>query len=1125
MASRFVDIFDTLRAPLCVALATLFLWSANTDAQAGSPGGEIAFSLPAGDLAEALTTFSTQSGISVIFDNRLVGGRKSPVLLGAYAADKAIAILLADTGLFFQEVDNRTWAIIVSPAARSTDVERLPSIEDDENLRRNLRDEIIVTASYRTPSHFAGTRALYTLDGEQMRLNGALNIAEPIFELPATVTSVSSANTALLLSSGGLNLADLRGLGPERTLVLVNGRRYIRTSGGNGTTLGVDLNSIPAPFVDRIEVVNQGAGAAIGMEAVAGAVNIVTREDIDGIAVTADGGISASGDAEEYSVSLLGGKRFGGDRGRIALGVTFASEASLLAQERSNTSSPYGFSENGVQSGFSVDAVFAPGFGGSGVTPYSRLSGVLTQAGDVVFLGSSDRQVVAPDGLSFEPFEGRLDQLYNWTTDFSALPEIERLIGYGAGSYELSSSHTAYAEFHFANTEVATQIGSSPVSLTRGRSLSYGDGIFVPAGDPATPAGLLTTAEGLAGAPVSGFLLDRRFVELGPRRRQIDRQTFQIAGGLEGSLGGKWRYDFSFQYGANRTSDIATGLVDDARLSTAIDAGACALVAQCSPINIFSSASITPEQVAFILADPRERVIKTREQIAQVRFSGPVYNNKDKQGYITVGLEHRRERFEDMFLPSNSSTVLGSFIIPGSFGKIALTEAYVNGSFPLIVDAPWTRFLEIGGAYRITNRQGVGEFSSLSGNARWSPVDGLEFYAHLFRGGRAPNVMEQFSAGPNLNQLFFDPCDENSGSSDSIVFANCMTSSPLSVGPGFVQDNALALSESSGNPTLREERVSSHLFGLSADIHALIPSTPGILTLSADWRRHLVTDAAVSVGAQSTINQCFHSENLSSFLCGLNPVTGNRFIQRDLLTRQILEVESTLINGGRLLTSGLDARLQYLAEFDSIPMVDMFALDILYTYIHRVRSQGLLDDAETVSEGLVAFPRHQLHATASLGTEAVKTVWTVRRRGKAASYLGIDHSAFHAPAVIYVDMALQWRIGDHGLIYAGVENIFDRDIPVVANAPNGYFFEHYDPIGRRFFCWRQGRILASSLKGRSIAPPFAINRTSAYAAHHWATHNRRAEEYASCSSLCSIGDLLFGRERDCFRRYYTFSRP
>ena len=1050
MSKTRFDICGSLRGFAGAMAAAALLVAADANATDHTHHQDIEFEFDKGDLAEALTLFSAQSGISVIFDNRLVGGFKAPALMGAYDAREAMSILLADAGLQFREVNDQTWAIVTNPA-NPAGVRQIPETHDASVPERKLRDEIIVTASYQTPSIFAGTRALYTLDSEQMRLNGALNIAEPIFELPASVTSVSAANTALLLSSGGLNLADLRGLGPERTLVLVNGRRYIRTSGGNGTTLGVDLNSIPAPFVERIEVVNQGAGAAIGMEAVAGAVNIITREEIDGLAITADGGVSQEGDASEYSVSVLGGKRFLDDRGRITLGVTYASEPSLPAQARENSFTPFGFEENGVRSGFSDMAQFSPGFGGSSFTPNSRLSGAVTQAGDVVLFSTSDRQFIASDGQSFEPYVGGLDQLYNWLTDFAALPEIERLIGYGAANYELTPSHSIYAEVHIANTKVATQIASSPVTLFSGRNASFGDGIFVSATNPFAPAGLQAQAETIVGAPVDGFLLDRRFVELGPRMRDIERQTLQIVGGIEGSLGGDWRYDISYQYGGNRTIDIASGIADGDRLATALDASACALVAGCTPINIFAPSSITPAQADFIRATPRERIIKTREQIAQMKFSGPIYENRGAQGFVTAGLEHRRERVEDEFDSTNFDSLLGEFSFPGTFGKIALTETYINGNFPLVVDAPLTRLFEIGGAYRLTIRQGTGEFSSFSGNTRWAPVEGLEIYAHIFRGGRSPNVMEQFSAGPDRFRFFSDPCDMSSGPLTGDLAVNCATLNGLGVGAGFVQDSDLTRTEYTGNPTLEEERVNSRLIGVTADIHALIPSTPGLLTISADWRRHQVTNAATSFGVGQALEECYHSDGLSNILCGVNPVTGHRYIQRDPVTRQIVEIETTLLNGGTLLTSGLDARLQYFAEFDGVPFADMFAVDILYTYIHRVRQRGLLDDKDTISEGLIAFPRHQIHATASFGTDELKTVWTVRRRGKASSFLGVDDPAFQAPATTYVDMALQWRAGNHAILYAGVENLFDREIPIVAGAPNGFYFEHYDPIGRRFF--------------------------------------------------------------------------
>ncbi len=1009
------------------------------------------FNLRVGALVDSLKDYSEQTGISIIYNNRLVREKKSEPVSGIYPPDQALKILLSGSGLGYREISDNTWAIY-EESDETAKVDNTLLVAGDTGEHRALQDVIVVTATYRVPINTAGARTLYTLDGEQLRLNGSLNVAEPIYELPSSIASVSSANTALLSSTSGLNLADLRGLGPERTLVLVNGRRYTRTSGGNGTILGVDLNSIPAPFVERIEIVNQGAGASLGVEAVAGVVNIVLRDEIDGIALTMDGGISEHGDAAEYSFSVLAGKHFGDDRGRFIAGVTFASEPSLLVQQRPRISSPYGFGLDGQRS-FDEGAVFAPGFGGSPATPNGMLSGIVTTSGDTQLFNFSTAPIVfSPDGQSFEPFEARLDQLYNWTTDFSALPEIERIIGYASGEFEITPDHNAYTEFHYAQSDTQSQIASSPVFSGRGRSRAFGDAIFISADNPFVPAGLLAEAEQSAGQAVSGFLLNRRFVELGPRVRNITRKTFQVVAGVEGAINEKWRYDLSYQYGRNRVRDIATGLADNGQLQIALDANRCMVATGCTPINIFGSATITQSQADFIRANPLERIIETREQIAQLKVSGPLYENNGKNALVSIGVEHRREALNDqqVFSPTVDQT-LGEFIIPGATGETALTELFLNASFPLIVDAPWTQSLEIGGAYRFTKRHGVSSFSNISGNLNWSPFNGIEFYAHVFHGGRAPNIMELFAAGPNNNIRFSDPCDTQFGLPTGVVAENCAMDGPLGVPNTFTQEYGLALYESTGNAFLEEERINSRVFGATSNIHALWPLLPGDLTISANWWRHGVTNVVSRNDGGTALQRCYGSENLSDFLCGINPVTGNLFIQRDPVTRQVTKVETIFLNNGMLRTSGLDARLQYFAEFSGFALADTFSLDALYTYTHRSRSQQNLSTAEDVLEGLAAFPRHQLHITASLGTETYKTVWTVRRRGKALSSRAIDIPETHIPAVVYVDAAFQLRPTQNTILFAGVENLFDTKMPIVAFAPNAYFFEHYDVIGRRFF--------------------------------------------------------------------------
>ena len=199
------------------------------------------------------------------------------------------------------------------------------------------------------------------------------------------------------------------------------------------------------------------------------------------------------------------------------------------------------------------------------------------------------------------------------------------------------------------------------------------------------------------------------------------------------------------------------------------------------------------------------------------------------------------------------------------------------------------------------------------------------------------------------------------------------------------------------------------------------------------------------------LTRCFESENLSSPFCGANPSTGDPFILRDDNTRQLLAVEAPFVNGGELRMSGLDARLQYSAALPAAFVADTFVLDVLYTYTHRVRAKDLFAAAEARREGLIDFPRHQFYAAAGLEAGDWKTVWTLRRRGRAAGARDGETSALRVPAVFYADAALQRRVMKRALVYAGVENLFNRRPPIIDNAEQRYFFEYYDVIGRRFF--------------------------------------------------------------------------
>ena len=1003
------------------------------------------FSTSAGPLDDALKQFADQSGVSVIYDHRIVSGRMAPPIVGPLTTRDALSALLDGTTLEYREIDNSTLAIIERRRAIEA-VQELPVTKLDNQTATHRIDEIIVTTSYRAPGVLAGLDIDYTLDAEALNLAGSQSIAEPIHELPATVASVSSANTQLLVSAGGLDLTDLRGLGPARSLTLVNGRRFVRTSGGNGNIYGVDLNAIPTPLVDRVEVINQSAGPSLGTDAVGGVVNIVMRDHINGVSLNAHGGTSERGDASEYSFSIFAGIEFADGRGKISGGGVYAKQPSLLFTDRGYLSEAYGFALNGQRSN-DPDAVFLPGFGGSTLTPTGLVAGAIDSNGDVALIANAKDQLRLTLG-GFEIFEDRADQLYNWVEGFSALPENERWHGYARADFEPSHNLSIYGEMLFADIDVATQIASTPVSWRRGVNNQYGDSIVVPADHPDAPAGLRAAIEAVVGGSIDSFLINRRFAELGPRRQEIDRRTLDLNIGGTLDLGNEWSLNASYGFGRNRSLESSLNRVDAARIMAAVDPTLCAATPGCVPVNIFAGATVPPSAAEYYRLTPRERQIETTEHVARVTAAGPFYSVGQSEGRLSGGVEYRRDAIQDDGNSGLSEAIgLGELRAPGASGAVGYAEIFAGADLPLSHQETPMGELFLGADARLTRWSGKGFVANISGDLSWTPTDGLEVYAFTLYGGRAPNVVELFSAGPNLSELRFDPC---SFTVDDNVADNCASTGALGVPAGFSQQNALVDINFFGNPNLDHEDVHTRHFGVAMDVQEFIFLNEAALRLTADWRFHRITNGIDGVSEITVLTSCYFSTGLSSRFCGNNPATGRLFIQRDAATGNLAQIERTFLNGADERTSGLDASLAYRDEFYWMPLGPAFSLDILYSYTHSIEYRGILEDELTELVGLANFPRHQVYATTALETERWKTLWTVRRRG-AAQTVGGDFPAAALPARTYVDAGLQFRPSDNLILYAGVENLFDRELPVAAFAERGFFAEFYDVIGRRYF--------------------------------------------------------------------------
>ncbi|MEX0644534.1 MAG: TonB-dependent receptor [Parvularculaceae bacterium] len=424
---------------------------------------------------DVLSELSRRLGYSFIFDSRITKGKKVAPLNGLAPAEVALEQSLRGADLSLHKINETTFAIKAAPriqlAALDAPASVAPAI---------LIDAIVVTATALSKLASPESRHLFLIDDEALAFVVAVNPAEAIYELPQAFASITPSNTALYGATAGLSFADLRGLGPERTLVLVNGRRLALTPGGNGNLAGVDLNAIAEPFLERIEILSAPGGATLGTEAVAGSINFVTKKNISGLEAGAHYGLSQRGDAKEISLYLLGGGSLADGAVSVTGGINATSQAGLIGADREVTSTTWGFDRNGD---------FLPGYGGSTITPRGSVIGAILDTGEFSgFPSHQFRYSLTGDG-GVAPFRGSLDQLHNAAAEQNFIIPVDRLLAYFSVDAEQESNLSFFAEGYFGLTRSKYQLSPLP-GVFRGADPLLGDTVAVPVDHPTAPAEL-----------------------------------------------------------------------------------------------------------------------------------------------------------------------------------------------------------------------------------------------------------------------------------------------------------------------------------------------------------------------------------------------------------------------------------------------------------------------------------------------------------------------------------------------------------------------------------------------------------------------------------------------------------
>lgn len=938
-------------------------------------------------------------------------------------------------------------------------------IADEQAARQAEGEVIVVTGSRIARPNLEQSSPVTVVGSEEIGLQQPVSAEEFLRELPGVVPAIGPAVNNGANGSATLNL---RGLGTNRNLVLLNERRVVPA-----TLAGVvDLNIIPVALLERVDVFTGGASSVYGADAVAGVVNFITKRDFSGLEANANYGLTERGDGASYRVDLTAGANFDDGRGNAVFSVSRTKTKPVLQGDRD-----IGLVSRSSNTGLPQGSVAA--------APATLLAPFVA----AVVPGQDTFAIGQTNNYNFNPLNVFQTPLDRWSI-------------FGQGRYEILPNVEVYSEGFFVRNEVTQQIAPSatffnafklPLNnqfLTAAQQQQLCQaGVDI---DPATTGRQAPTADQCAPLITAGTEIDaivaRRFVEAGPRLTSFVTNTYQASVGARGPLTSTLDWNVSAQHGRSERTNTSENQGLFSRFQQSIRGCPAGSDAGCVPINIFGAVgTLQPEAFAFLNV-PTFTFVNTRLDAAQAVVSGDLGFGSplatEPLG-IAFGAEYRKysggQRGDS--ISSTPGAVLGAggafTTVEGSYNS---KEAFVEIVAPLIEDRPFFENLTLEAGYRRSDYSTSGTNSTYKVGGSWTPINDIKMRAVYSRAVRAPNIGELFSPiNTVLNNRAIDPCQGtiaqiqargpnylalcteqiNRAGSDDLGAVPAPFAGQINVTGG-------------GNPLLDPEIAKTFTAGV-----VLQPSFLSGLAVTFDYFNIKIEDAVSSPSQSDIIDGCFSQADPNFGFCQLifrNPLTGG--LSGDPATTRGPILQSS--NLGTIETDGFDLGASYRRNLGFARL--NWSLNGTYTKSFTFQALPTSFARECVGFYSVSCDPPQPELTFNMRTTLsfpagtdVSLLWRhlsktevePRTTCTAASFepgdvgncgpAGILPAYQKIPAYNYFDLALQQSIGRTMRMTLTVSNLFDKDPPDVGNTVGSTSFNSgntyptvYDALGRRY---------------------------------------------------------------------------
>jgi len=944
---------------------------------------------------------------------------------------------------------------------------------------------IVVTGSRIASPTLTSGAPLQVVDSKAIQSTGAAILQDvllqnPVFGSPA----LSRTNSNFLTSSGGVATVNLRNLGDSRTLVLVDGHRFVS---GVPNSPAVDINSIPTAFVDHVDIVSGGESAVYGSDAVAGVVNIVYKSHFEGFEGNVQAGVSQAGTDKTKQANMLFGANFADDRGNIMVYAGYSKDGAVRSSDYARTA---------------TDQASL----GAGVT------GVID---DIFTVDRPVRSSYIPSGTFFYPLDGPGAVTGNGVDASNGLPEsllfnrqsyryiatpVERYTVATRANYEVSPAANLFLDATFTHSKVVTDIEPTPLSSFDPNGVNHAGGvielgtmfngaIFT---NPLVPAYINAIGADSDGDGIPDVQFTRRMTDVGDRTATANRYTYEITAGVKGAISDKWSYEVYGSYGRTQDDQVSTGAINLEHMRDALsvipgiatDLGALqvgngyiicadpnARAEGCTPANIFGANTLSAAAAKYVSAKQTSNAfaeqIDTGADVTGQLFdlwgAGPIR--------VAFGVEYRKETSAQIFDSLTNQGGLSGNALPDTSGSFDVVEGYGEIHVPLLTDKPFFKNLEARAAGRISHYSTVGTVYSYNYGGIYQPIPDISFRASVALSTRAPNIGELFSG---LSQTFptgvQDPClgvtAASTGQYDMLCRADSDVAKNIAEHGSFTLTNADRQGISGfngGNPDLKEEK--GHTFTGGVVINPRSIEALRNFSLTVDYTRTHITGAIELTDRQTELNGCY--DGTDPEFCQF--ITRRTADQGSASVGALNFVNSFATNSGGILEKNIDVTASYKQGLGSYGTLSG---TLSYTRLLKGWQRALPNVAKDTFKGELGNPVDKFLATLDYSLGPV----TFEYRGQflGRSYLddqfvleltnadGTPVTNPHDPRArvksYYIqDLQVNFDAGDHFNFYLGCSNLLNiSPPPIYSDIPGDTTgaetdASDYDAIGRRFY--------------------------------------------------------------------------